>query len=309
MINIKTIFFLTIFIIIYLSNYSNELDYITNDKHIYINLNEKEDREKKNDKEKNTDKKNTNKKNTNKKNTNKKNTNKKKEVTEEWRDLAFNGMQNNITYNKLLENPSRQNLPIYYPIGSQLDDNYFNYLNSISSPKLSMLRTILRSVEVYVNQGIKPIIFNYADRPVEQKIIDQKRILTLANLIINLINKYSDSIMRVELDRTLNEVHEETDTQSKINFDMRIKLFYNDSETLGKEQKYDLIYIQQEFIFEKTYEILPEDQFFASDKRIDFKIFLSKLLTVGAEHNGFLTGKYIPIGNSKITTEFNYEYK
>jgi hypothetical protein len=222
---------------------------------------------------------------------------------EEWRDLPYVGNKDVVTYHRAPQNVSRKSLPIYYPISSPLEDNYFNYANSISSPKLSMLRTLLRSVEVYTNQGIQPIIFNYAERPVEQKKIDINRINVLAKNVVDLINQFAGATLNVELISTLNELHEETELQSKINFDMKIKLFYYDTEKLGKTAKpeYDILYIQPEFIFEKTFNLLVEDQFFKNKpKKQDFKMFLSKLIVVGSEHMGFLGGRYGPTRSNKL---------
>jgi hypothetical protein len=215
-----------------------------------------------------------------------------KKQIEQWRDLPYIGNKDNITYHRTnLQNISRKNLPIYYPISSPLEDNYFNYLNSISSPKLSLFRNVLRQVEVYTNQQKAPIIFNYAERPVEIKKIDMGRIKVLAQTVIDLINKFASPIIRIEYVKTLNELHEETDEQSKINFDLKINLFYTDSENLGKPIKTDTMYIQPEFIFDKSYPVLVEDQFFKPNKP-EFKMYLSKLIIVGSEHLGFLGGRY-----------------
>ena len=220
--------------------------------------------------------------------------------------MPFIGNKDVVTYHRAPQNVSRKSLPIYYPISSPLEDNYFNYLSSISSPKLSMLRNIMRSVEVYTNQGIAPIIFNYAERPIEQKQININRINILAKTVLDLINKFAGSTLRVELIKTLNEIHEETELQSKINFDMKIKLFYYDAEKLGKTSKpeYDILYIQPEFIFEKKFNLLPEDDFFnknkLTNKKIDFRVFLSKLMVIGSEHMGFLGGRYGTTGRNTI---------
>lgn len=215
-------------------------------------------------------------------------------VKENWRDLPFIGNKDTITYHvPNTQNYSRKNLPIYYPISSPLEDSYDNYLNSISSPKLSLLRNILRKVEIYTNQDTKPIIFNYAERPIEIKNPDKKRIKVLADTVINLINQFADPILHVEFIKTLNEIHEETDVQSRIGFDLKMKLYYADSEKMGKDlPKYDIIYIQPEFIFEKFYKVLPEDQFFVSNQKTDFRAFLSKLIIIGSENLGFLGGRF-----------------
>jgi len=213
---------------------------------------------------------------------------------ETWRDLPYVGKKDIITYhipNTL--NYSRKSLPIYYPISSPLEDNYFNYTNSVTSPKLSMFRNILRQVEVYTNQGIQPIIYNYAERPIEIKKIQFDRIKILADTVINLINKFGEPMTKVEYISTLNEVHEETDQQSRICFDLKIKLIYMDSEKLGKTLNPDILYIQPEFIFEKKYDTLIEDDFFnPKNKKINFVTYLSKLIVIGSENMGFLGGRY-----------------
>ena len=285
--NNKLIFFFIIFIIIYLVKNPSKLNYIMNMIEHYTNTKKRNNVESPDPtgefdkKEKESEKK-----------------------IEQWRDLPFIGNKDVVTYHRAPQNVSRKSLPIYYPISSPLEDNYFNYLGSISSPKLSMLRNILRSVEVYTNQGTQPIIFNYAERPVEQKQININRINILAKNVLELINKFAGSTLRVELVKTLNEIHEETELQSKINFDMKIKLFYYDAEKLGKTSKpeYDILYIQPEFIFEKKFNVLPEDDFFKKNpnKKVDFKMFLSKLIVVGSEHMGFLGGRYGPSGRNNM---------
>jgi len=228
---------------------------------------------------------------------------KNKDNIETWRDLAVN----NVNANYHQQNPlyvSRTNLPIYYPISSPMHDTYFNHLNSISSPKLSTLRTILRKVEIVTNQGQKPIIYNQADRPSSSIKIDNVRIQTLANTICNLINQSAKSLLKVKYMETLNELHEETDEQSKINFDLKLELIYPDSENLGKSLQPDIIFIQSEFIFEKIYNALPEDKFFSEnklpeDKTIKFKAYLSKLFIIGSEHMGFLAGRFSKISQHK----------
>ena len=212
---------------------------------------------------------------------------------ETWRDLPFIGQKDTVRYHQ--QNPlniSRKNLPIYYPISSPLEDNYFDYTNSITSPKLSMLRNIMRTVELHSNQGAAPIIFNYAERPVEFKQPNKQRMLVLANTVIKSINEFGKPLVTIELLNIQNEIHEETDNQSRMCFDMKIKFSYADSEQLGKKPKFDILYIQPEFIFEKAYKKLVEDQFFAKNHTYDFRAFLSKLIIVGSEHLGFLPGRY-----------------
>ena len=225
---------------------------------------------------------------------------------ESWRDMAFVGNKNPGNYHKPSEIYSRKNLPIYYPISTPLEDNYHNYLNSISSPKLSMLRSIMHKVELYSNQGIKPIIFNYAERPIEIKKPDPNRIKVLADTIINLINKFGDTHLKTEMISTNNVIHEETDQESRICFDLKIKFYYADYEKMGQQTKfatlhtgsrdkknhpqYDIIYIQPEFVFQKMYNKLPEDQFFDKNIKADFRAYLSKLIIIGSENMGFLAG-------------------
>jgi hypothetical protein len=214
---------------------------------------------------------------------------------ETWRDLPFIGQKDIVKYHQ--QNPlniSRKNLPIYYPISSPLEDNYFDYANSITSPKLSMLRSIMRTVELHSNQGAAPIIFNYAERPLEFKQPNKQKMIVLANTVISSINEFGKPLLKVELLNIQNEIHEETDNQSRMCFDMKIKLFYADSEQLGKstKPKFDILYLQPEFIFEKAYKKLVEDQFFAKSQTYDFRAFLSKLIIVGSEHLGFLPGRY-----------------
>ena len=213
------------------------------------------------------------------------------DFVEKWRDMPFIGNKDLTTYNKInTDTYSRKNLPVYYPISSPLEDNYFNNINSITSPKLSFFRTILRQVYLYINQSIEPLIFNYVDRPIEQKKIDPKRIKTLSDMIISLINKFGDPIISVDQIQTLNEIHEETEEQSRIIFDIKLKYKYADSDNKSRPE---ILYIQPEFIFEKTNKILDEDQFFKNiTTKTDFKIFLTKLIIIGAEHNGFIGGRY-----------------
>jgi len=210
---------------------------------------------------------------------------------EKWRDLPYIGNKDMVTYNNINTRLySRKNLPVYYPISSPLEDN-FNNINSITSPKLSMFRSVLRQVYLSTNQSIEPIVFNYTNRPIEHKKIESNRINSLASLIINSINKFGYPILQVKLIKTLNEVHEETEEQSRIKFDIKLELIYKDSENLGRDVKNDILYIQQEFIFEKINKTLDEDTFFDKLKKVDFRIYLSQLLVIGAEHNGFLSGR------------------
>ena len=219
---------------------------------------------------------------------------KKKIKLENWRDLPYIGNKDLTTYNRInTENYSRKNLPVYYPISSPLEDNYFNNINSITSPKLSMFRNVLRQVYLLTNQSVEPLIFNYINRPIEQTKVDFKQIKTLADMIINLINKFGEPLLKVNLLKTENEVSEQTEEQSRINFDIKLELYYADSENLGRNIKPDIIYIQAEFIFEKIY----NDQFYSnnpqtSNNKVNFKTYLLKLIVIGAAHDGFIGGRY-----------------
>ena len=207
--------------------------------------------------------------------------------------MPYIGNKDLTTYNRLNTEPySRKNLQVYYPISSPLEDNYFNNINSITSPKLSSFRTILRQVYLLINQDIQPFIFNYANRPIEQKQIDKNRIDTLANMITNSINRLGDPLLKVKLINTQNEIHEETEEQSRINFDIKLELLYADSENLGKNVKPDILYIQSDFVFEKIDKISDFDLKKTKINKEKFKIYLSKLIVVCAEHNGFIGGRY-----------------
>jgi hypothetical protein len=233
----------------------------------------------------------TNNKLTNNKLTNNKLTNNKLDQIETWRDLPFVGTKDTVKYNINSTDPSRNNPSIYYPISTPLEDNYYDYINSISSPKLSMLRSIMRRVELHSNQGSQPIIFNYSDRPVELKQSNKQKINVLANTIIDSINEFGKPMLKVELLEIQNDINEETETQSRMCFDMKIKLYYMDSEQMGKNLTFDILYMQPEFIFEKYFETLIEDQFFDKSQSYNFKAFLSKLIIIGSEHAGFLPGR------------------
>jgi hypothetical protein len=207
------------------------------------------------------------------------------EGMEGWRDLPFIGNKDLVNYNRLnTVNYSRRNLPVYYPINSNIEDNYFN---NITSPKLSLLRTVLRQVYLLVNQNTQPIVYNNTNRPVQYKTVNKNYIKTLSDTIIKSINNFGEPMLKVKLLQTLNELHEETEEQSRINFDMALELNYTDVYS----KKPDTIFVQAEFIFEKSNKILDELQFFnKTDKKIDFKTHLSKLLVIGASNDGFLRG-------------------
>jgi len=227
------------------------------------------------------------------------------DFVEQWKDLPFNGLKDITTYNNInTASYSRKNLPIYYPISSPLENNYSDNINLTSSAKLSLFRNILRQVYLLINQSTNPIIFNYVNRPIEQKTIDPIKIKTLSNMIISLINKFGNPIIMVKFINTQNEIHEETTEQSRIIFDTKLNLSYTDSENLGKKIKPDLLVIQSEFIFEKINKISDEDQFFNKSKITDsdFKIYLSKIIVIGSEHDGFLSGRY---QENKIHTNRN----
>jgi hypothetical protein len=217
-----------------------------------------------------------------------------KNPIEKWRDLPFIGNKDLITYNRInTTNYSRKNLPVYYPISSPLEDNYFNNINSITSPKLSMLRNVLNQVYLYINQSIEPIRFNSVNRPIEQYKVDLILIKRMAKIIIDLINKFGDPLLKVKLIKTENEISEQTSEQNRINFDIKLELEYADSENLGRDIKPDIIYIQAEYVFEKLY----DDQFYSNNPlqtntKINFKTYLLKLIVIGAAHDGFIGGRY-----------------
>lgn len=202
---------------------------------------------------------------------------------ESWRDMPFIGTKDIIKYH--------QNLPIYYPISSPLNNNYHDYLNSITSPKLSFLRSIMRRTQLHLNQGSPLIIFNQMDIPINLLPPNKQKNLVLANTIINTINEFGKPLLKIHIETLMNEINEETETQSKICFDIKIKLYYADSEKLGKPLTFDILFIRSEFIFEKTYKKLIEDQFFSKKHIYNFKVFLSKLIILGAENMGVLPGR------------------
>lgn len=211
---------------------------------------------------------------------------------EHWRDLSFIGSKDiqHYTHPHKKYNFSRKNLPMYYPIGTPLDDEYNTYINSLTSPKLSYLRMILLKVQTLTNQDKPPIIFNYSERPVIINKIDIAKFNVLADTIIQLINSNAKPLMNVEKITIENPIHESTDTQSRMIFNLKLKMFYNDINTLSSKNKYDIIFIQPEFIFENISN--EEANFFKtySDQKIDFKTYLSKIIVIGSENMGFLPG-------------------
>jgi len=223
---------------------------------------------------------------------------------ENWRDLPFIGNKDLTTYNRINTNAySRKNLPVYYPISSPLEDNYFNNINSITSPKLSMFRNVLNQVYLLTNQSVEPITFNYVNRPIEQTKVDPIRIKALSKMLVDLINKFGDPLLQVKLIKTENEVSEQTEEQSRINFDMKLELKYADSENLGRDVQPDFLYVQSEFIFEKIY----DNQYYSNNlqtsrAKIDFKTYLLKLIVIGSAHDGFIGGRY---KENKIHTNRN----
>ena len=213
---------------------------------------------------------------------------------ENWRDLPYIGNKDLITYNRINTTEySRKNLPVYYPISSPLEDNYFNNINSITSPKLSMFRNVLNQVYLFTNQSIEPINFNYINRPIEQNTVDPIVIKKMSNMLVDLINKFGDPLLKVKLIKTENEINEQTTEQSRINFDLQLELTYADSENLGKDILPDHIYIQAEYIFEKIY----NDQYYSNNPleintKINFRTYLLKLIVIGAANDGFIGGRY-----------------
>lgn len=213
---------------------------------------------------------------------------------EQWRDLPFSRSE---SYHKINPNMvSKDSYYLSYPISTPLEEDEYIYSNKVMDPRLAMLRNVLRKVELDTNRGIKTILFNVAERPIENKVINAERIKTLSEKIIKLINQFGNPALTVKYISTLNEKHEETEQESRIGFDLKLLLYYPDSTKLGKNdiKQYSIVYIQTEFIFEKKYDLLEEDQFFINqnDKKIDFKVYLSKLIITGSENMGYLGGHH-----------------
>lgn len=213
---------------------------------------------------------------------------------EQWRDLSFIGNKDLAHYQNMTKNSnykySRKNMPVYYPISSPLAGDYNNYVESLTSPKLSYLRIVLNKIQTIANQGIKPTIFNYAERPITYKKADMTKLDILADTIIKMINDNGKPLMKVEKVDIINSINEETDAQSRIIFDLKIKMYYNDIDTLTSTNKFDIIYIQPEFIFENLSD--TEANFFKNynAQKIDFKVYIAKIIVIGAENMGFLAG-------------------
>jgi hypothetical protein len=197
----------------------------------------------------------------------------KDKIIENWLELPYVG--NKYINNYVLNNN--------YPINLPSDTKYFN---NIDNYKLSILKNTLNKILLESNNN-KNIIFNVANQPVENIDIDNNKIKILTNLIIKLINNN----IKIELIETLNINHKETDKQSKIYFIIKIKYYYDDYSKFYKKLNFDIIYIECEFIFEKNYDILPEEQFFNKNIIANYSTFISKLYIVGDENYGFLTGR------------------
>ena len=191
---------------------------------------------------------------------------------ENWLELPYVG--NKYINNYVLNNN--------YPIDLPSDTKYFN---NIDNYKLSILKNTLNKILLESNND-KNIIFNIANQPVQNIDIDNNKIKTLSELIIKLMNNN----IKIELIDTLNINHKETDKQSQIYFIIKIKYFFDDYSKFYKKLNYDIIYIECEFIFEKNYDILPEDQFFNKNIISNYSTFISKLQLVG-DNTYSLTGR------------------
>jgi hypothetical protein len=191
---------------------------------------------------------------------------------ENWLELPYIG---NKYINKYMSNNN-------YSIDLPYNTSYFN---NIDNYKLSILKNTLYKILLESNND-KNIIFNIANQPVQNIDIDNNKIKTLSELIIKLINNN----IKIELIDILNTIHKETDKQSQIYFIIKIKYFFDDYSKFYKKLNYDIIYIECEFIFEKNYDILPEDQFFNKNIISNYSTFISKLQLVG-DNTYSLTGR------------------
>jgi hypothetical protein len=178
----------------------------------------------------------------------------KGKTIENWLDLPFIG-------NKYIDN---------YPINLLSDKKYSN---NIDHHKLFILNKILNKILLESNN--KNIIFNISNQPIQNIDIDNNKIKILSDLIIKLINNNNN--VKIELIEILNIDHKEIDSQSKINFIIKIKYYYDNYENFYKNLNFDIILIECEFIFEKKYDILPEDQFFNKNIISNYSTFISKL--------------------------------
>ena len=223
----------------------------------------------------------------------------------EYMDQSFNPL-----------NISKKNLPIYYSINLPFEDNLFNSFNSfnnfnnfnnISLKNLSLFKNILRKVELYTNKSKPPTIFNYVERPVKINKINMANIKILAHTVINLINKFANPTIQIKYVSTSNESYEETDKESKINFDLKINFFYSNSEKTSKISKSSKIfkssktstmstmYIQPEFIFNNLNQESINKLFSNSSTKTftnnNLNKYLSKIIIVGSKSIGFLGGR------------------
>lgn len=186
-----------------------------------------------------------------------------KNIVERWRDLPFIGYHNVKTHN-IQSDPKKR----IYPISLSIDDKE---KESKYDSLFSALMNTITKIKLYVNQNKRPIVFNYAERPITLKKIDNQRIKVLVDMIIDLLNQYSVNF-KVKYVGTSDEKHEETENenQSRISFNTKIRISYNGLDKI--------INIHSEFIFEKVLDLLPEEQFFINKQnKTDFILYMSKL--------------------------------
>ena len=199
-----------------------------------------------------------------------------KNIVEKWRDLPFIGYHN-IKTHKIKSNPENQIYPISLSIDEKEKESKYDSL-------FSALMNSITKIKQYVNQNKKPIVFNYAERPIILKKINNQRIKVLVDMIIDLLNQFSVNFT-VKYIGTSDEKHEETDNeiQSRISFNSKIMILYN-----GLEKTVD---IYSEFIFEKISDLLPEEQFFKDKQnKTDFILYMSKMDVLNVEVYDYLAG-------------------
>lgn len=199
-----------------------------------------------------------------------------KNIVEKWRDLPFIGYHN-IKTHKIKSNPENQIYPISLSIDEKEKESKYDSL-------FSALMNSITKIKQYVNQNKKPIVFNYAERPIILKKINNQRIKVLVDMIIDFLNQFSVNFT-VKYIGTSDEKHEETDNeiQSRISFNSKIMILYN-----GLEKTVD---IYSEFIFEKISDLLPEEQFFKDKQnKTDFILYMSKMDVLNVEVYDYLAG-------------------
>lgn len=199
-----------------------------------------------------------------------------KNIVEKWRDLPFICYHNIKTHN-IQSDPRNQIYPISLSIDEKEKESKYDSL-------FSALMNSITKIKQYINQNKKPIVFNYAERPIILKKINNQRIKVLVDMIIDLLNQFSVNFT-VKYIGTSDEKHEETDNeiQSRISFNSKIMILYN-----GLEKTVD---IYSEFIFEKISDLLPEDQFFKDKQnKTDFIIYMSKMDVLNVEVYDYLAG-------------------